>query len=176
MNHEDLRKYGIEHDSRELSCNYPETEAEMLVHRTFYQLFKWSSFRLNDVDKAMEIRSKMSGVSAIRYDRDKVQTSPRDRMPEMVDDLIEADKKLARDTERAELWALIILGDMRMAGFSEERQAAVLLYYCNPQCGYEAIGRELGISKERARYLIDCKGKTEEEIAAVYDGIMESLD
>lgn len=59
------------------------------------------------IDKSIEalkleiikLETLASGVTAIQYDRDKVQTSPKDRMPDILIKLVEVEKKLKAQYE-----------------------------------------------------------------------------
>jgi hypothetical protein len=66
--------------------------------------------------------------SGIRYDKDTVQTSPDDTMPEKVESMLELDEKLRdmiHDLERRELMALSVIQKIPE---SEHRQVLILYY------------------------------------------------
>jgi len=48
------------------------------------------------------LRYKASGAGAIRYDRDRVQTSPQDYMTMVIEDVLELEKQIKEDEESIE--------------------------------------------------------------------------
>lgn len=48
------------------------------------------------------LRYKASGAGAIRYDRDRVQTSPQDYMTMAIEDVLELEKQIKEDEESIE--------------------------------------------------------------------------
>lgn len=46
--------------------------------------------------KISALRSEMEGLKAVTYDRDRVQTSPADRMSEMIPRLVDLEEKYAK--------------------------------------------------------------------------------
>ena len=97
------------------------------------------------------LRYKASGAGAIRYDKDKVQTSPQDYMTMAVADLVEIEKQIREaetDIEDIKGQAYIIVRQMR----EPEQRAVIEWYYLNGLSMIDTAER-LNLSERSAYYL-----------------------
>lgn len=97
------------------------------------------------------LRYKASGAGAIRYDKDKVQTSPQDYMTMAVADLVEIEKQIREaetDIEDMKGQAYIIVRQMK----EPEQRAVIEWYYLNGLSMIDTAER-LNLSERSAYYL-----------------------
>lgn len=106
------------------------------------------------------LRYKASGAGAIRYDKDRVQTSPQDYMTMAIADVIEIEKQIKEDEEdiekiRGEAYAVV----RKMV--NPEHRAVIEWYYLN---GLSMVNTafQMGLSERSAYYL-------KEEAVAVFE-------
>lgn len=97
------------------------------------------------------LRYKASGAGAIRYDKDKVQTSPQDYMTMAIADLVELEKQIREaetDIEDMKGQAYIVVRQMH----EPEQRAVIEWYYLN---GLSMIdtAEHLNLSERSAYYL-----------------------
>lgn len=97
------------------------------------------------------LRYKASGAGAIRYDKDKVQTSPQDYMTMAIADLVEIEKQIREaeiDIEDMKGQAYIIVRQMK----EPEQRAVIEWYYLNGLSMIDTAER-LNLSERSAYYL-----------------------
>ena len=97
------------------------------------------------------LRYKASGAGAIRYDKDKVQTSPQDYMTMAVADLVEIEKQIREaetDIEDMKGQAYIVVRQMH----EPEQRAVIEWYYLNGLSMIDTAER-LNLSERSAYYL-----------------------
>lgn len=97
------------------------------------------------------LRYKASGAGAIRYDKDKVQTSPQDYMTMAIADLVELEKQIREaetDIEDMKGQAYIIVRQMK----EPEQRAVIEWYYLNGLSMIDTAER-LNLSERSAYYL-----------------------
>lgn len=97
------------------------------------------------------LRYKASGAGAIRYDKDKVQTSPQDYMTMAVADLVEIEKQIREaetDIEDMKGQAYIIVRQMKQP----EQRAVIEWYYLNGLSMIDTAER-LNLSERSTYYL-----------------------
>lgn len=104
--------------------------------------------------KMLEIevmRNKAEGLGAIRYDKDHVQTSPADTMPDAVIKLLEFIDKLDEDHRN-----LVVLRDRAdsIMEYLEDEQRAVLDYYFFQGKNFYQISKAMSYSERtvKSRY------------------------
>ena len=104
-------------------------------------------------DELEALRYKASGAGAIRYDKDKVQTSPDDYLSLAVMDIIEIEKQIKEDQESIErkkgeaYWITRSLPEPNHRAFIE-------WYYLNGISMLETASR-MNMSERNAYYLRD---------------------
>lgn len=97
------------------------------------------------------LRYKASGAGAIRYDKDKVQTSPQDYMTMAIADLVELEKQIREaetDIEDMKGQAYIVVRQMH----EPEQRAVIEWYYLNGLSMIDTAER-LNLSERSAYYL-----------------------
>ena len=100
---------------------------------------------------------------AIRYDTDKVQVSPSDKVAEVMadmEDLLKKQKRLQRDLLKAEQDTADLIGRLK-----DGKHRLVLTYRYTAGLSWENIGKRIGYDERHARRLRDeavgllCKSK-----------------
>lgn len=74
--------------------------------------------------KEEELRAKAEGLRAITYDKDKVQVSPADRMPEVITEMVEVQAEIGETV--AECYRQIKEREDRICALKSIRQIEVL--------------------------------------------------
>lgn len=74
--------------------------------------------------KCAELRHKASGVGAITYDKDRVQTSPQNMMEKVVADLVETEQKYLEAIQR--YYDEIFIREMQIAEMDDSLQSDIL--------------------------------------------------
>ncbi|MCC8045383.1 MAG: hypothetical protein LIP12_07795 [Clostridiales bacterium] len=103
--------------------------------------------------RADELRNRATGLTAIRYDRDRVQTTPTaDRMADIMDDIATADSS-ARTAYNNFIALYHAFDDVATAaGLASDQRRAAALRYCLGQT-YRQIAATMGKTEDQARYL-----------------------
>lgn len=126
--------------------------------------------RVSDLDAELQIvniriermESTLQG-HAIRYDQDKVQVSPSDRVADVMADmeeLLKKQKRLQRDLLSAEQETADLIGRLK-----DGKHRLVLTYRYTAGLSWEKIGKRIGYDERHARRLRDeavnllCKSK-----------------
>ena len=97
----------------------------------------------NKRDELEALRYKASGATAIRYDKDKVQTSPQDYLSMAIMDIIEIEKQIEEDSAS-------IVRQMKSA----DQRALIEWFYLNGISMTETADR-MNMSERTAYYLRD---------------------
>jgi len=117
--------------------------------------------QVRDVEKDLQgkrdeldaLRYKASGAGAIRYDKDRVQTSPNDFMTMAIADILEIEKQIKEDessVENIKGKAYAIVRQMK----SSEHRALIEWFYLNGISMIETAER-MSMSERTAYYLRD---------------------
>lgn len=107
----------------------------------------------NKRDELEALRYKASGATAIRYDKDKVQTSPQDYLSMAIMDIIEIEKQIEEDSASIEDMkgsAYAIVRQMKSA----DQRALIEWFYLNGISMTETADR-MNMSERTAYYLRD---------------------
>ena len=107
----------------------------------------------NKRDELEALRYRASGVTAIRYDKDKIQTSPKDYLSMAIADIIEIEKQIEEDSASIEdikgsAYAIV----RRME--SPDQRALIEWFYLNGVSMNETAER-MSMSERTAYYLRD---------------------
>lgn len=107
----------------------------------------------NKRDELEALRYKAGGATAIRYDKDKVQTSPKDYLSMAIADIIEIEKQIEEDSASIEdikggAYAIV----RRME--SPDQRALIEWFYLNGISMTETADR-MNMSERTAYYLRD---------------------
>lgn len=116
--------------------------------------------RVSDLDAELQIvniriermESTLQG-HAIRYDQDKVQVSPSDRVADVMADMEELllkQKRLQRDLLKAEQETADLIGRLK-----DGKHQLVLTYRYTAGLSWEKIGKRIGYDERHARRLRD---------------------
>ena len=104
-------------------------------------------------DELEALRYKASGAGAIRYDKDRVQTSPKDYLSMAIDDIIEIEKQIEEDeaaVEKTKGEAYSIVRRMPEA----DHRAMIEWFYLNGVPMAE-VSINMNLSERNAYYLRD---------------------
>jgi len=85
----------------------------------------------------------------IRYDGDRVQTTPEDRMLERMPEIAELDKKISQQIRKLARRKVKALGMINKLQDSKQRQVLTLYYLDNRRLSWEKVAAEMGYSRER---------------------------
>lgn len=97
------------------------------------------------------LRYRASGAGGIRYDKDRVQSSPKDYMALAMDDIVEIEKQI--DEEKAEVENLMLEAYSIVRKMEEPEQRAVIeWYYLNGLSMFDTACR-MNMSERSAYYL-----------------------
>lgn len=97
------------------------------------------------------LRYKASGAGAIRYDKDRVQTSPQDYMTMAIADVIELEKQIQEEEDAIEQMRGAAYAVVRKMDNPEQR-AVIEWYYLNGASMIDTAYR-MSISERTAYYL-----------------------
>ena len=97
------------------------------------------------------LRYKASGAGAIRYDKDRVQTSPQDYMTMAIADVIEIEKQIEEEEAEIEMMRGAAYAIVRRMEKPEHR-AVIEWYYLNGASMIDTAYR-MSISERTAYYL-----------------------
>lgn len=99
------------------------------------------------------LRWKAAGVGAMRYDKDKVQTSPQNYLELAIADVLEIEKEIAEDEAAIEDVKGTAYRIVRVMADAEQR-TVIEWFYLNGLPMYE-VARKMHMSKRNAYYLKD---------------------
>lgn len=110
--------------------------------------------RLNNKRLELDaLRYKASGAGAIRYDKDRVQTTPEDFIAKAMDDIIRIDKQIDKEEKEAEKKKGRAYSIVRKMD-QEEQRIIIEWYYFNGLSMIDAATR-MKIAERTAYYLRD---------------------
>ena len=104
-------------------------------------------------DELEALRYKASGAGAIRYDKDRVQTSPKDYLSMAIDDIIEIEKQIEEDeaaVEKTKGQAYAVVRQMEQP----DHRAIIEWYYLNG-LPMQMVSIKMNMSERNAYYLRD---------------------
>ena len=87
--------------------------------------------------------------AGIRYDGDRIQTTPEDRMLERMPEIAELDKKISQQIRKLARRKVKAIGMINKLQDSKQRQALTLYYLDNRRLSWEKVAAEMGYSRER---------------------------
>jgi len=87
--------------------------------------------------------------AGIRYDGDRVQTTPEDRMLERMPEIAELDKKISQQIRKLARRKAKAMGMINKLQDSKQRQVLTLYYLDNRRLSWEKVAAEMGYSRER---------------------------
>ena len=99
------------------------------------------------------LRYKASGAGAIRYDKDRVQTSPDDYLAKAMVDIIEIEKQIEKDEASIEKKKGKAYGMVRLMAVSEQR-ILIEWYYLNG-LSMQETALKMSIAERTTYYLRD---------------------
>ena len=114
---------------------------------------------LRKKERADYLRAKASSCGAIRYDKDRVQSSHNYDLSDVILNIIEAEE----DVKKAYCKYMNIVNELKHcmndAGFDMTQQSVWLLRYANKKSlGY--IAKSLNITKSHVQYLLSSRAET----------------
>ena len=95
-----------------------------------------------------ELRTRAEGVGAIRYDKDRVQTSPQNTMPDAVIKLCEIEDKYREAVIRAEVYKHE--AQRRVNALADARYIAILTARYVDRLTWEGVGERTSYSPDHA--------------------------
>lgn len=118
-----------------------------------------------------ELRTRAEGVGAIRYDKDRVQTSPQDSMPDKVIKLCEIEDKYREAVIRAEVYKHE--AQRRVNALKDARYIAILTARYIDRLTWEGVGERTSYSPDHAirlhREALRAFAETNRDIIGGYD-------
>lgn len=87
--------------------------------------------------------------AAIRYDGDRIQTTPEDRMLERMPEIAELDRKIDKQVRKLAKRKARAMEMINKLQDSKQRQALTLYYLNNRRLSWEKVAAEMGYSRER---------------------------
>ena len=119
----------------------------------FLKRIRTARRELSELRKTMVERRLMLLPSGIRYDKERVQTSPGDRLHETADHLLDLERVEQEQIER--LTADILLAEQLIAGMkkAEHRELIRLRYLSgeNKPLTWEQIAKRMGYDEDHVR-------------------------
>lgn len=120
---------------------------------------KWDLERIRESEKKINqkrleleaLRYKASGAGAIRYDKDRVQTTPQNYMEMAIADLIEIEKQIEEEEDKIEWQKAAAYSVVRKMEAPDQR-AIIEWYYLNGLSMVDTAGK-LNMSERAAYYL-----------------------
>lgn len=120
-----------------------------------------------------ELRSSL-GARAIQYDRDRVQTSPTDKVSEIICKVIDLEEQIERlQLEKAKLVMEI---NAAVEQLEDEKEAMILTAYYIRRLTMEQVAAEMGYSLQHTYRLRKCGVQHISEIiggSTVYDQVIK---
>lgn len=87
--------------------------------------------------------------AGIRYDGDRVQTTPEDRMLERMPEIAELDKKISQQIRRLARRKAKAMGMINKLQDSKQRQVLTLYYLDNRRLPWREVAKAIDYSEER---------------------------
>lgn len=116
-------------------------------------------------ERLVEIRTKIEGVKAITYDKERVQTSPTNKTEELIAQLVETEDQLSKEVR--EHFTEVVEATRRIYSLKNDRQVRVLDMRYIKGMRWQEIADELGIEYRSTTRI---HGKALRNFAKKYDG------
>lgn len=102
-------------------------------------------------DRLVEVRTKIEGLKAITYDRERVQVSPSNKTEELIAQLVDTEDKLSKEVR--EHFDEVVEATKRIYSIDNERQIQVLEMRYIKGMRWQVIADELDIEYRSATRL-----------------------
>lgn len=119
-------------------------------------------------DRLVEVRTKIEGLKAITYDRERVQVSPSNKTEELIAQLVDTEDKLSKEVR--EHFDEVVEATKRIYSLDNERQIQVLEMRYIKGMRWQAIADELDIEYRSATRL---HRKALRNFERKYQGVLE---
>lgn len=119
-------------------------------------------------DRLVEVRTKIEGLKAITYDRERVQVSPSNKTEELIAQLVDTEDKLSKEVR--EHFDEVVEATKRIYSLDNERQIQVLEMRYIKGMRWQVIADELDIEYRSATRL---HGKALRNFERKYQGVLE---
>ena len=86
--------------------------------------------------------------AGIRYDGDRIQTTPEDRMLERMPEIAELDKKISQQIRRLARRKAKAMGMINKLQDSKQRQVLTLYYLDNRRLSWREVAKEMSYSEQ----------------------------
>lgn len=106
--------------------------------------YQWKINTLSQ--RALELRGSM-GMGALRYDRDRVQTSPRDTMAEKTGAIVDIEQNIRK------LHNIVLLIRGQVEGLEKKKHTDILMLIYFDDCSIREAAAKMKYSYSRARHL-----------------------
>lgn len=119
-------------------------------------------------DRLVEVRTKIEGLKAITYDRERVQVSPSNKTEELIAQLVDTEDKLSKEVR--EHFDEVVEATKRIYSLDNERQIQVLEMRYIKGMRWQVIADELDIEYRSATRL---HRKALRNFERKYQGVLE---
>lgn len=119
-------------------------------------------------DRLVEVRTKIEGLKAITYDRERVQVSPSNKTEELIAQLVDTEDKLSKEVR--EHFDEVVEATERIYSLDNERQIQVLEMRYIKGMRWQVIADELNIEYRSATRL---HRKALRNFERKYQGVLE---
>lgn len=119
-------------------------------------------------DRLVEVRTKIEGLKAITYDRERVQVSPSNKTEELIAQLVDTEDKLSKEVR--EHFDEVVEATKRIYSLDNERQIQVLEMRYIKGMRWQVIADELNIEYRSATRL---HRKALRNFERKYQGVLE---
>lgn len=119
-------------------------------------------------DRLVEVRTKIEGLKAITYDRERVQVSPSNKTDELIAQLVDTEDKLSKEVR--EHFDEVVEATERIYSLDNERQIQVLEMRYIKGMRWQVIADELNIEYRSATRL---HRKALRNFERKYQGVLE---
>lgn len=119
-------------------------------------------------DRLVEVRTKIEGLKAITYDRERVQVSPSNKTEELIAQLVDTEDKLSKEVR--EHFDEVVEATKRIYSLDNERQIQVLEMRYIKGMRWQMIADELDIEYRSATRL---HRKALRNFERKYQGVLE---
>lgn len=119
-------------------------------------------------DRLLETRTKIEGLKAITYDRERVQVSPSNKTEELIAQLVETEDQLSQEVR--EHFEEVVEATKRIYSLESERQIKVLEMRYIKGMRWQTIADEMEIEYRSVTRL---HGKALRSFEKKYEGVLE---
>ena len=119
-------------------------------------------------DRLVEVRTKIEGLKAITYDRERVQVSPTNKTEELIAQLVDTEDKLSKEVR--EHFDEVVEATKRIYSLDNERQIQVLEMRYIKGMRWQVIADELNIEYRSATRM---HKKALRNFERKYQGVLE---